>query len=489
MWSKESSTADAWYHLSMNSKKTFSAFSADCMSTHDATELCRLLERGDISLVELTRAAIKRAELASPIIGAMVCARYEQAMERAKEPAVGEFKSIPSFLKDNTDLAGTPTLFGSRAMPRGARQQNGNVTKQLQAVGLNFIGKSTTPPFGFGCSTEFEDDTPPTRNPWNLDYSAGGSSGGSAALVAAGVVPIAHANDGGGSIRIPSAMCGVVGLKPSRGRLVMNAQAKSMPVKIVSDGVVTRTVRDTAKFYFGAENVYTPKGLKPIGLVEGSVKKRLRIGFVFDSLLTNACDETRRTVVDTVKALESLGHHVEEMPVPAADRFADDFTLYWASLAFSVATFGKRLFGPDFDKSKLDPLTLGLAAQFKRQIWKVPFAVRRLQRSHIDVSERTKRYDIVVSPVIAKVTPLLGHLNPGVPYEELLSRLKSFVGYTPIANATGSPAISLPMGMSQLGLPIGVQLSATLGEERMLLEVAYELETMRPWKQLYDVAR
>jgi amidase len=282
-------------------------------------------------------------------------------------------------------------------------------------------------------------------------------------------------------------MCGVVGLKPSRGRLVVNERTNSMPVKIISDGVITRTVRDTAKFYFAAERIFESKSLKPIGLVEGPSKQRLRIGFIFDSIVTKADDETRKAVADTVTALEREGHFVEQLPMLISEQFAEDFTLYWSLLAFVVDRFGKSTFGKSFDRTKLDPLTLGLSKQFLCNFWKAPFVIRRLQHAGKDVAPRAKDFDVIVSPVIAKVTPPLGVLNPGVPFSELMPRLKSFVGYTPIANAIGSPAISLPLGTSSLGLPIGVHLSAPIGEERRLLELAFELEGIKPWKHIYQV--
>lgn len=466
----------------MTQGKTFSAFTDDCLGTHDATEVARLLAKKEISAEEAAKAAVARARKAASVLNAMVVDLGDAALAKAKVPSSGLFAGVPAFLKDNVDLAGVPTRFGSAAMPSSPKLKTSGVTAQLLATGLNFIGKSATPAFGFGCSTEFDDGREPTRNPWHLDHSAGGSSGGSAALVAAGVVPIAHANDGGGSIRIPAAMCGLVGLKPSRGRLVLQEKAEKMPINIVSDGVVTRTVRDTARFFHAAEQVYQDASLPPIGLVEGPGKKRLRIGFITDSILTKACDETRAAVLAVAKTLEGSGHKVEEIAVPAPASFAEDFTMYWCLLAFGVETMGKRLFGAEFDKKKLDGLTLGLSGRFKKGFWKVPFAVHRLKKAREQIARRTEGLDLVLSPVIARVPPPLGHLTPAVPFDELLRRLQNYVGYTPIANATGVPAISLPLAMSQAGLPIGLQFSAGIGEERQLLELAYELEALKPWR-------
>lgn len=465
----------------------FSTFTDDALGTLDATAITERIQRREISLEEAIDAAISRAKKSENILNAIVIQDYERVKSRAKRPLRSDsLINAPAFLKDNINLAGLPTRFGSQAMPLAPVHNTDELVNQLHAAGLHFIGKSSTPAFGFGCTTEFDDGTPPTRNPWNLAISAGGSSGGAAALVASGVVPIAHANDGGGSIRIPAALCGLVGLKPSRGRLVRQKKAKSMPIDIVSDGVVTRTVRDTANFFYEAERYFAPSGLKPIGRVEGPAKQRLRIGFIFDSLLTKACPETRAAVESTVKALSGLGHHVEETKFQGEPRFAEDFSLYWSFLAFTVQMFGGGIFSNEFDCKKLDGLTRGLADTFKKNplaTLKAIYYLRRLEKNEIFSNWK---YDLIVSPVLAKTTPELGELSPAVPFPELFSRLKQYVGYTPVANAVGNPAIALPAAMSKRGDPMGIQISAPAGEERRLLEIAYELEASRPWSSIYQ---
>lgn len=473
----------------------YSAFTEDALGTHDATDLCAMLARREVSALELTEAAIARAEKASPL-GAIAHPTFDLARDRALQfgarsaaaPA-GYLGGLPSFLKDNVELAGTPTGFGSNAVPRNPQISSCKLADHYVEAGLNFLGKSAMPPFGFCCSTEFSDGTPPTRNPWNLAYSAGGSSGGAAALVAAGVVPIAHANDGGGSIRIPAAMCGLVGLKPSRGRMVLRPVSQRMPVDIFSDGVLTRSVRDTARFFHAIESVYRAPQLPPIGLVEGPGRARLRIGVYYDSLYTHACPQTRQAVRETAHALEKAGHRLEEIPIPLNQEFAEDFTLYWDFLAFTVATFGRQTFGAAFNPEGIDPFTLGLARRFRLGFWRLPLALRRLRRAHASSLAHIRGMDAVLSPVIAQVTPKLGALNPGLPFTELFSRLESLVGYTPLENATGAPAIALPAALSKEGLPIGIQLSSTAGMERRLLELAFELESLRPWSPLFAAAR
>lgn len=471
----------------------YSAFADDALGTYDATALCQLLESREVSAQELTEAAIARAEAAGPVLGAIAHATYDEARARARRATervgarpTGHLGGLPSFLKDNVELAGAPMRHGSAAMPRAPLKKSCDLAEQYLAAGFNFLGKSAMPPFGLGCSTEYPDDTPPVRNPWHLEHSAGGSSGGAAALVAAGVIPLAHANDGGGSIRIPAAMCGLVGLKPTRARLKLRAVSKRMPLDIFSDGVLTRSVRDTARFFHAAESVYAAPGLPPIGLVEGPGTRRLRIGYYTDSIRTRACDETRKALLDTARALEGAGHLIEEIPIPLDEQFADDFIVYWGFLAFSILSLGRATFGREFRSEQVDPLTRGLAQRFRREYWRFPLALRRLRRAAESDHARGKRFDAVLSPVIAQVTPKLGVLNPGVPFAEVFPRLESFVGYTPLDNATGAPAIALPAGTSREGLPIGIQLSSAPGTERRLLELAYELEGLRPWQQLFD---
>jgi amidase len=236
----------------MNKPTAIHAFGNDVLAVHDAVALAAMVQRGDVSSLELVEAAIARAEKVNPALQAIELKDYPRARRQANESIEGIFAGVPSFIKDNTNIAQWPTRHGSRATPSTPAKKNGTFAEQFLSLGLVLLGKSRLPEFGFNCTTEFADD-PPACNPWNTDYSCGGSSGGAAALVAAGVVPVAHANDGGGSIRIPAACCGLVGLKPSRSRFVTHEMAKSLPVQIVCDGIVSRTVRDTAHFVAGAE--------------------------------------------------------------------------------------------------------------------------------------------------------------------------------------------------------------------------------------------
>lgn len=460
------------------------AFGDDVLGSHDAVALAHMVRTGQVSATELTEAALLRLERVNPVINGVQWPRAEQALKDSRQPLLGVFAGVPSLIKDNTDVAGLPTQHGSLAVDAQIAQKDGAFAQQYRAQGLVIIGKSTLPEFGFNCSTEFATRVP-TRNPWHTDYSAGGSSGGSAALVAAGVVPIAHANDGGGSIRIPAACCGLVGLKPTRGRLVDGELARQLPIKIVAEGVVTRSVRDTAHFYAGAEQYWRNPKLPPMGLVEGASKRRLKIGMAIDSITGYAtCAQTRATIQHTAQLLQQLGHHVEEVTIPVEPSFIDDFSDYWGFMAFMVGKTGKLTFNQNFDANQLDGLSVGLAQRFYRNKWRLPQVLYRLHRTQQQHAQFMQQYDAILSPVLAHTTTKLGQLNPNMPFDHLFDELMKYVSFTPINNANGSPALSLPMGQSREGLPIAAQFSGKHGDERTLLELAFALEDAQPWRRM-----
>lgn len=475
---------------SMTTAKTVHAFTDDVLADLDATAIADRIRRGDISALEAAEAAIARARRLQPLINAIELETFESALRAAREagPGQGAFAGVPTFIKDNTDVQGLPTRQGSAAIPARPAPATGAYARQLLSTGLNVLGKSTLPEFGFNASTEFMHRAP-TRNPWHTDFSSGASSGGAAALVAAGVVPIAHANDGGGSIRIPAAACGLVGLKPTRDRHLNAESVQSLPVNIVSEGVVTRSVRDTANYMAAIEQYWRNPKLKPVGRVEGPGTRRLRIGLVVDSITGPSDAETRATVLETARLLQSLGHDVFEIPLPIDEQFADDFSIYWGMLSFLVSTFGKQVIHPDFDKRKLDNLSVGLAALYRKNLLKTPFVLYRLKKLAQRYAATFDTLDVVLSPVLAHTTPELGHLSPAQDFDALFERLTRYVAFTPLNNAAGGPALSLPMGASAQGLPIAVHLSANHGDERTLLELAFELEAAKPFRRIQDFAR
>lgn len=462
------------------------AFTDDALGEHDATSLAAAIAAGEISAREAADAAIARAEKVNPELNAIVVTDYDRARTASERPAGGVFAGVPTFIKDNTDIAGLPTGHGSEAVRPKVKATTEPYAEQYLASGMTMLGKTTLPEFGFNATTEFQ-HLPPTRNPWNTTYSAGASSGGSAALVAAGVVPIAHANDGGGSIRIPAAACGLVGLKLTRGREVQSLQGKQMPVDIVSNNAVTRTVRDTAAFVAAIEQFRPAARLPRVGKVEGPSERRLRIGLITDSIAGEPTDaETKSAVDETAALLASLGHDIRDITIPTDQTFVRDFIHYWALMAFSTQHFGGRVTGSPFDKSKTDSLTKGLARQFVRRPWLTPLSIRGLKRSERQYREAFTDLDIVLSPVLGHTTPELGYLSPAAGFDVMFPRLVNYVSFTPLNNAAGGPAMSLPLGRTTGGLPIGVHFSAAHGDERTLLELAFELEAARPFARIQD---
>lgn len=468
------------------SKTCVHAFGDDALADHDATAIAHLLHQRKLSPREVLEAAIQRAHKVEPAIHAIELAVFRQALRDANQPHAGFFAGVPTFVKDNTDIKGLPTSHGSDAVNAQPAKAHGSFAQQYMAQGFVLMGKSRMPEFGLNATTEFVGHLP-TRNPWHIDYSCGASSGGSAALVAAGVVPIAHANDGGGSIRIPAACCGLIGLKPSRGRLIDSKASRALPVNIIGEGVVTRSVRDTAHFFAEAERYYYNPKMPRLGLIDGPGHRRLRVGLVVDSITGERTDaETRAAILTTATLLEDMGHAVEDMPLNIRQTFAQDFGIYWGMLSFAVEKFGKHIMSRQFDASSLDTLTKGLANLYRKNLLKTPLIVYRLKKIQQEYAALFARYDVVLSPVLAHTTPKLGYLAPDMPFDVLFDRLMRYVSFTPLNNVSGGPGISLPVGQSTQGLPIGAHFSARYGDERTLLEIAFALEQASPWRRIQD---
>lgn len=447
----------------------------------DATETRARLLAGEVSALEVVEAAIARADLLDPQLGALVYRDDAGARAAARESGggggSGVFAGVPTYIKDMENLRGMPTRYGSQAVPHALAAVTARSVAQLLTTGLVPLGKSTTAEFGLNASTEPLQGSP-TRNPRDRGCSSGGSSGGASALVAAGVVPIAHAGDGGGSIRIPAAFCGLVGLKATRGRLAPMASSQRMPVKIATYGVVTRTVRDTAAF-FAAVDDQRPAGMAAIGHVQGPGRQPLRVGLFIDPPLGTAVDpEVRAATLGAAAALEAAGHRVVPVAAPYDRQLADDFLTYWGFMAMAVElTVQLQLRG---DLADLQPWTRALAAQARKRWWAHPGAMLRLGRFRHRYAEAFANCDVILSPTTAGPAPRLGELRPDLDHARLRARLLELLPYTPAQNASGGPAISVPFGATRTGLPIGVQLAAPWGEERRLLELAYELEARQP---------
>jgi len=472
----------------MSKENAFHVFGDDALGTSDAIELSQRLRRKEVSIEELTQAAISRAERANTRLNVVASSNYHKATSKADKQFLDESKlfcGVPTFIKDNLPTKGFETGFGSAAVAAKTEKRHDPYAKQFSKLGFTILGKSTLPEFGFNATTEPE-HMPATRNPWNPEHSCGASSGGAAAMVASGVVPLAHGNDGGGSIRIPAACCGLIGLKPSRGRHVNSLAARALPINLVSEGVLTRSVRDTAYFHYCAESHYQNPRMPRLPLVQSPNTKRLRIAYMSDSVSGQQTDqETLATLEKTAHLLADSGHHIEAIEAPISDHFQNDFPLYWSMMAYAVSKTGRLAFGKQFDASKLDNLTQGLSDYYRKRMFNTPLALLRLRQDAQRFSRIFEEFDALLTPVLSQTPAPIAHLNPGQPFDVLFERLRAYVGFTPLANVAGAPAISIPMGLSRAHTPIGIQLCANWGREDLLLELAYELEEAQPWQHLF----
>jgi len=461
------------------------AFGDDALGDLDAVGLVDAIQSGRVGRAEVVEAAIARTQAVNAAVNGLAYQAFDRGRAEAAAPPRGGFLSgVPTFVKDNVDVAGLPTMLGTDAWTPRPADVDGEFAQLYLATGMTSLGKTQMSEYGFSASAEHP-RIGPVRNPWNTDHTAGASSSGSGAFVAAGAVPIAHANDGGGSIRIPASCNGLVGLKPSRGRLPLDKEVGRMPIRLVANGVLTRSVRDTAAFYREAERIWRPTKLPPIGDVTRPGKRRLRIAVITRSLLRECSAEVRELTLKTAGLLEELGHrvdHVEQPPVP--NSFASDFLLYWGLLATGQIHLSQRAVG--FDRTRLDNLTLGLDRLARRNMHRLPLALVRLRGARRHTARFARTYDVVLTPTLSHETPPIGYLDPTVDYQQIIDRLQDWVAFTPLQNVTGEPAISLPLAESANGLPVGMMLSAAMGAEVRLLELAYELEAARPWARIQD---
>lgn len=452
----------------------------------DATELAKNIEDGEITPEEALDHVIDNIEKTLPDLNFLTDTMYEQAKARAKEPlGAGIFAGVPYLLKDMHDVEGTVTGFSSRLRhytPPAA--QSSSFVKSLEGVGLNICGKTTLGEFGFLPTTESIAHGI-TRNPWDITYSSGGSSGGAGAAVAAGVLPIADAADGGGSIRIPASVCGLVGLKPSRGRMKYDLPS-STGTSFVVQHCLSRTVRDTANYFAAMESPASISPYETIGLVNSALNRPIKIGYHLAGLRHAPNPEVAQTVHNSLQALEGLGHNIEETDWPfSPEQFLTAFGAIWVqSVSHAVAAVkaGVGPFGLNIE-DVLEPYTLQLAATAQG----VPdsafdAALQGLKQCEVDYENWFNDFDVIVSPVLLTPSVKAGTLDGTGSLEDITEKNARFADYTMVENATGGTAISLPLGQSSDGLPIGVQFSAKPGGEKLLLEIAFLMEELMPWK-------
>ncbi|WP_019200908.1 amidase [Tsukamurella sp. 1534] len=464
------------------------AVADDVLGTLDATAVAAAIDAGAFSAADAADAAVARMRAVDAEVGAV---RWWGAPRGAgvRAPRGAAFHGVPSAIKENTPFAGLPTTIGSAALPDAPAAKSGPVAEQFLATGLNVLASTAMPEYGLTASAEFADGRAPVRNPWDTRYTAGGSSSGAAALVASGALPIAHGNDGGGSIRIPAALNGLVGLKGTRGRTVGAPELKVLPVNVVSEGVLTRTVRDTARYFAAAERHQRNSALPPVGHVSGPGRRR-RIGLVTESVTEYGIDEACLAPVRSLaEELAAQGHEIVELSMRDLHLdggFVTDFLTYWGLLAALEVAGSAAAARGRIDRAALDPVTRGLLRAGRRSALAIPGAIRRLRAVEGDYERMfvERGVDAMLSPTMTRPTPRIGHLDPGQPFEEFMARTVAMVGITPLNNVSGGPAISVPCGIDSAGLPLGAQFAGPAGTEATLLELAYEVEEIRPFARI-----
>lgn len=467
------------------SRNTLTRSEAFAIGRLDAHDQGALLRSGSLQAIDLVEAAVLRIEALDPLLQALSHRAFEsgrreaEALDRAGADATAShpIAGVPWLPKDSLDYPGMPTRSCSRSRSDVPAETGYPYAQRLIAQGLVAVGKSSMPEFGLLASTE-PLRGPVTRNPWSLAHSPGGSSGGAAAAVAAGLVPFAHGSDGGGSIRLPSSCCGVVGLKPGRDSTVRARSRHLVEDLLVADALHSRSVRDTA-WAFSATHLQAGRTM-----VQGPSTRRLRIAVIEHGLRGAAPHpEVGTAIARTADLCARLGHHVERVEWPLdGPAFLTAFEDLWSHLAADTVDAVAALAGGRRLEDTVEPWTLGLAARARSlPTQALESAYRQIARLPGQLSAFFASHDVVLTPVVSAPPPLLGSLAPEVPFDALLKALFEWIDYTPLQNLAGTPAISLPLSSDHRGLPIGSMFAADRGQEDSLLALAYELEAAAPW--------
>jgi amidase len=464
----------------------------------DATAQAELVARGEASPLELIDAAIARVEELNPELNAVIHPLFEEARTAAANSLPdGPFTGVPFLLKDlGAAFAGQPLHMGMRALKEAGFRApvDTYLAQRFRDAGFVTMGKTNTPELGILPTTE-PDAYGATRNPWDTSRSSGGSSGGSAAAVASGMVAIAHANDGGGSIRIPASACGLVGLKPTRQRISEGPLIGDLMSGLTAELVVSRSVRDTAMVLDAVHGpapgdpYAAPPPQRPYADELAVEPGRLRIGLTTTSLTDVEADPTVIAAAhDAAALLESLGHAVEEAAPSGLDstRLVDTFLTRWmggqaAALANLGMVLGREL-GPD----DVEPLTWALAQGGRERTagqYLEAVGVHQLM-TRVVAAWFDSGFDLLLTPTLGEPPPPLGTFDDSGPDPiATILRARRTVAFVALLNVTGQPGISLPLHWTDDGLPIGVQLVGPYGREDLLIRVAAQLERARPWSE------
>jgi amidase len=457
-----------------------------------ASELAALVRDGEISARELVQASLERIEALDGELNAFVDVYAEDALAAADEIGPGDerpFAGVPIAIKNNRAIAGKRLTFAAEFFGDWEAPYDHNVVRRFKEAGFVVVGSTTLPEWGILPWTNTK-RFGPTRNPWDPARTSGGSSGGSATAVAAGMVPIAHANDGGGSTRIPAACCGLVGLKPQRNRISLAPDTGESFLAV--DGVLTRTARDTAlalDLLAGTETgdaSWAPPPPEPFAVAAGREPARLRVAVVTNPPIDVALDPARVEAVEEAgRVLESLGHGVEQADAPwREDSLLHAFTALFAPLVMLQIAFGRLVHGREPEEHEMEPLSWALWELVRgMSALDTHLASAQLQIFARGLVSWMDQYDVIVAPALAEAPVALDdvHWQTDDPMG-LFKRSGAFTPFTAVANITGQPAIALPLAEHE-GLPVGVQLFGRPAREGDLLAVATQLEMARPWAQ------
>jgi Asp-tRNA(Asn)/Glu-tRNA(Gln) amidotransferase A subunit family amidase len=466
-----------------------SALSFDEYRSRDALGLAELVRSGEVSAPELLEIAIARSQAVNPVINCLVERLYDYARAAvARGLPSGPFTGVPFLLKDlGMHLAGTVTTNGSRFYRDAVADYTNTVVTRYQQAGLVIFGKTASPEFGGTGTTEsilFGD----TRNPWDMQRSAGGSSGGAAAAVAAGILPLANATDGGGSIRIPASCCGLFGMKPSRGRVPSGPKNLSSVMSVIH--AVSRSVRDSAALLDatrGPEPGQTTIAPRPTGSyldAVGATPKGLRIGLLTTPITHSPVDpECSRAAADAAKLCESLGHHVQEVQLPIDPRefFASTRIIMGTGTVVRVVNREQEL-GRKATENDLEPV-IWQRYQSSRGYSAEQFseAVRGVEKATRQIALLQRDFDVLLSPTLAAPPAKLGKLSLNQDTAAFEKEAINVSAFTMLYNATGQPAMSVPLHWTPEGLPVGVMFAGRYGEEGLLFQLAGQLEQASPW--------
>ncbi|SBV34271.1 Aspartyl-tRNA(Asn) amidotransferase subunit A/Glutamyl-tRNA(Gln) amidotransferase subunit A [uncultured Sphingopyxis sp.] len=450
----------------------------------DMTGMRAALAAGRVTASALVDRAIERAEAVNPQLNFIAWPTFERARGQAGEARPGPLAGVPTLIKDMLPEKGIPASFGSAALRDFIPPDDAPYARAINGAGLISIARSAMPELGLNAVTE----SPllgPTRNPWSLDHTPGGSSGGGAAAVAAGVVPVAHASDGLGSIRHGAAPCGLVGLKPSRGRNAGEEAFRSI-ADLTVNGCVSRTVRDTAA-WLEATQTRDPSCLPPTPLVTAPVEHRLRIHAYSRVMRTGALPDASvgRVFGEAIALLDRLGHAVADAGLPfegpAAMELLGTITegMFSRRLGMLSQAIGIAIKAEDLEHRSATLVAAGEAigdAEFAAA-WT---AMEAVVAAYLD---RLEAIDIWMTPTLGSEIPRIGVFGPDISWDDQKDPLIDYAGYCWIDNFAGTPAISLPIGFSDNGLPVGVQFATRPGGEALLLALAYQLEAALQWQR------